>query len=298
MDLALRTRNITKEHRDRILSRIHPKNIFLGHFTPGRKGYKIKCADCGSIKMKASTGIRERCSCDKMSSSRFDDDFFKKKLNKNLTFLRRLGKRFVCTCNLCGKQLNKWSDSLSSPCRCVFSLKEDFVKKTLEKEGYNLLSSFKSSSFKMNTRCPNGHEWSVKWGDFYTGYRCGECGRLKNEKKCKEIIESITEKKFKKIKPKWLLNPKTGGRMEIDCFNEDLRIGLEYNGEQHYRPISWYGGEKSFKKTKQRDALKKKLCKKNNIDLIVVPYLIKNKRFFIEKKLKKILESRKYDPKR
>jgi len=47
---------------------------------------------------------------------------------------------------------------------------------------------------------------------------------------------------------------------------------IEYQGEQHYRPVSIFGGEDSFKSQIKRDKIKKKYCKSNNIELLIIPY--------------------------
>lgn len=64
--------------------------------------------------------------------------------------------------------------------------------------------------------------------------------------------------------PIWL------GRQHLDVFIPALSVGVEYQGPQHDFPVEYFGGEEAFKKTKQRDAKKKKLCSENNISLIYV----------------------------
>ena len=46
------------------------------------------------------------------------------------------------------------------------------------------------------------------------------------------------------------------------------KYGLEYQGEQHYRPVDFFDGEKGFIKRKKLDSLKKRRCKKAKINLI------------------------------
>jgi len=48
------------------------------------------------------------------------------------------------------------------------------------------------------------------------------------------IIEQIFKYKFPKIRPSWLINDTTGQRMEIDIFNNKLKLAFEYQGYQHY----------------------------------------------------------------
>lgn len=65
-------------------------------------------------------------------------------------------------------------------------------------------------------------------------------------------------------KPKWL------GRQHVDIWFPKLNIGVEYQGKQHDEPVEFFGGEKGFKSSKERDERKKKLFKENNANLIEV----------------------------
>lgn len=65
-------------------------------------------------------------------------------------------------------------------------------------------------------------------------------------------------------KPKWL------GAQHVDIWLPDHNIGIEYQGQQHDRPIEFFGGEKSFEENKKRDERKRMLFKENNAFLIEV----------------------------
>lgn len=100
----------------------------------------------------------------------------------------------------------------------------------------------------------------------------------KGEIECKRILEKIFNKPFNKIRPNFLNNPVTGGEfnLEIDCYNNDLRLGIEYSGRQHYEYIPFFHKNKeAFYNQKYRDELKRRICKDNNINLIEVPYTVK-----------------------
>jgi hypothetical protein len=81
---------------------------------------------------------------------------------------------------------------------------------------------------------------------------------LKNHFKNLNIISEYS--------PDWL------GRQRIDIFIEEINIGIEYNGKQHYEPIDFFGGESGFLEIKRRDNLKKQLCENNNVKLIEIKY--------------------------
>ncbi|HQK84275.1 MAG TPA: hypothetical protein PLK24_10085 [Atribacter sp.] len=60
--------------------------------------------------------------------------------------------------------------------------------------------------------------------------------------------------------------------LEIDVFIEELKIGFEYQGIQHFKPFKHFGGKKSLDKLKLRDKLKRNLCEEIGIKLIEVTY--------------------------
>ena len=65
--------------------------------------------------------------------------------------------------------------------------------------------------------------------------------------------------------------------LPFDCYLDDYNVCIEYDGEQHFRPVR-FGKQKfqdtldKFEITKKHDAIKNDYCKKNNIPLIRVPY--------------------------
>lgn len=97
----------------------------------------------------------------------------------------------------------------------------------------------------------------------------------KKERKCREILERIFNKPFIRVRPNFLKNPKTGHNLEIDCYNDELKIGLEYCGIQHYQyPNFIHRTRKEFEDLVERDRIKDRLCKEHGIHLIRVPYNI------------------------
>lgn len=97
-------------------------------------------------------------------------------------------------------------------------------------------------------------------------------GVYKNEEKCREIVQSIYNKPFKKIRPDFLKNPKTGRNLELDMYNDELKIAVEYNGIQHrtYAPY-FHKSPNDYLDQVERDKHKAKRCKEIGVTLIVVP---------------------------
>jgi hypothetical protein len=97
----------------------------------------------------------------------------------------------------------------------------------------------------------------------------------RGERICRETMEMIYGVHFISVRPDWLINPETGCKLELDCYNEELRIAVEYNGEQHYKwPNFTNQTREEFINQVRRDLLKIDLCQIHNVYLISVPYNI------------------------
>ena len=97
----------------------------------------------------------------------------------------------------------------------------------------------------------------------------------KGERLCCQTMERIYGVPFKSVWPNWLINPETKRKLELDCYNEELQIAVEYNGEQHYVwPNFTNQSQEEFISQVRRDELKMELCNRNGVYLIVVPYTV------------------------
>jgi len=47
---------------------------------------------------------------------------------------------------------------------------------------------------------------------------------------------------------------------------------VEFDGEQHYKSIKYFGGDVELEKLKHRDKIKTDYCIKNNINLLRIDY--------------------------
>lgn len=53
---------------------------------------------------------------------------------------------------------------------------------------------------------------------------------------------------------------------------EDSLFCIEFDGRQHFEPIEYFGGNKSFKQVQKNDNRKNTYCNNNNISLLRIPY--------------------------
>lgn len=156
---------------------------------------------------------------------------------------------------------------------------EEIIEKIISR-GFELLNIDEVTSTRCvgSYRCPKGHEWSCYVHNVYSEKSgCPHCSTTSGERKCGFILENIFNKPFNKTRDV------VDGGLELDMYNEELRIACEYNGIQHYKEdvkfFHKYGG---FEEQKERDAKKAEFCSANGINLIVVPYTIKSFRDTVE----------------
>jgi hypothetical protein len=114
----------------------------------------------------------------------------------------------------------------------------------------------------------------------------------KGEVECRRVLQYLFKRPFHKARPDFLRNPVTGGNfnLELDCFDPELKIAVEYNGVQHYKYVPYFHKNKeAFLNQKYRDTLKGKMCKEHGVTLITVPNTIKLEdiKGFIEKELRR-----------
>lgn len=137
---------------------------------------------------------------------------------------------------------------------------------------YTFLEQYVGAHCKIkcrHNRC--GHVWSTQPCNFLTGYGCPKCSQSQGERTISKWlrdrdIHSIPQKKF------------------IDCFDKSClpfdfyvpqyNLAIEYDGEQHYKPEIFFGGEEAYKIRHRHDLIKNKYCEDNNINLLRIPYTV------------------------
>ena len=67
-------------------------------------------------------------------------------------------------------------------------------------------------------------------------------------------------------RPEWMQ------RLEFDIWVPSLRLAVEHQGQQHFTPISAWGGAEALTRTQERDARKVELAKANDVTLLHFRY--------------------------
>jgi len=145
---------------------------------------------------------------------------------------------------------------------------------------YNKLCGSKgtfSKKGKYYTAPKHVPKYTPKKNNISTGSRAKES---KGEAECRRVLQSLFQRKFASSRPDFLRNPVTGGNfnLELDCFDSQMKLAVEYNGIQHYIYTPYFQKSKAhFLNQKYRDDMKQRICKEHGITLINVPYTVKLK---------------------
>ena len=91
----------------------------------------------------------------------------------------------------------------------------------------------------------------------------------------KNNIQYETEKNFS-----WLMD----SHKRFDFVIESNKVIIEYDGEQHFRPVDFFGGEEKFKRLQESDEFKTRKAIENGYQILRIPY-------FFQDKIKEILSN-------
>lgn len=186
-------------------------------------------------------------------------------------------------CNKCNHQ---WLAIYSlikrgSWCPCCAGVKrvtiDDCKLLAKQKGGKCLSDQIKNSYTKLTWSCSYNHIWESAYSDIKKGRWCPLCLN-KNQTKIYKYCKEMFPKKnifCNYTGFDWLKSGEgTGRKMELDIFIPDLKLGIEYDGEQHFQPVRFGGvslkkATECFLRQKERDIIKNKLIKEHPEDINV-----------------------------
>jgi hypothetical protein len=119
--------------------------------------------------------------------------------------------------------------------------------------------------------CENEHTWNATQNNVMRGSWCPKCSIGISEDKCRATLEFLFKKKFPTIRPDFLKFEKDSN-LELDCYNAELKLAVEFNGVQHYEQMYYDEDEKRLVYQQEKDAFKAIKCEELGIKLISVHY--------------------------
>jgi len=138
-----------------------------------------------------------------------------------------------------------------------------------------LISKGKTTNHDSTWKCEVGHTFYRTYSSILNGDSfCNLCTAGFQEMLAKAIVERLFGRPFAKIR---IAGSKSvGGKtLEVDLYNEDLRLAVEMNGFQHYQPVDFTGkgketAERNFAIQQENDRRRAAACEDAGITLVVV----------------------------
>ena len=167
------------------------------------------------------------------------------------------------------------------------------AKKIIEAKGGKMISTtldYENAYSKLNIRCQDEHIFTCTLSNLNLNRWCPHCHIFMGELIAKCALEHLLEKPFIKVRPQWL-KLDNNACLEIDAYNLEENLGMEYHGIQHYKFIRYFHKtQENFIKRLGYDKLKIELCISNNTKLIIVPYSVNHENIceFIHTELTKL----------
>ena len=278
----------TEEIQEKLSERF-PNLVLVEEYTGANNKTLIRCNDCGhEWKAIPRSVIASKHGCPKCGVGKAKREQaiqrFLDKLDKNLfEFIEYNSPEDVkVKCKKCNSIRHTTAENiLKYGCKNCSVIKranddrlttEEFIERSKKIHGdkydYSKVEYINNKT-KVCIICPeHGEFWQGAYKHII-GHNCPMCRESSGEEAIRlALLDSKIP--FKKEKCMYIGDLKIRLDYYIE-YNNKIYI-IEYNGEQHYMPIDFFGGEEKFKKQQFRDKLLEDYCLNNNITLFVIKY--------------------------
>jgi very-short-patch-repair endonuclease len=272
------------------LIKIHSELVYEDGFMNGQF-LKVVCKEHGDFNIKKDRHLSgqgcPKCSKRKKYDQTFFIDSISKKFNNlsydNCIFIS-FNKKVIITCTKHG-DFETYPSYLLNGNGCKICRnennshsKEYFLQKCLERhpEIDHSILEYNGVDNNIKLICKKHGIFEQKAG-YYLNYSkgCKYCNETKGEKQIRIYLENNNLKYKQQYKNHGFI---------FDFYIPDYNTYIEFNGRQHYEPIEFFGGVKSYNKQLSKDKLKDQILKNENIKLIKIGYWQINKVDYILKK--------------
>lgn len=258
-----------------------------------------KCAICGEEHHESEYRNFQRrktkCAC-QFNRQRFKE--IEEELNKvNYSFLHdkensyqvskngkiECKKPILVKCLNCSKESYEYYHNIRKghkKCNCNITKKftrnltvDDFIEKwsKLTRDNFELLSQeYHGRNAKYKIKCKKCGKEDERWGITLID-NDNSCKYCDHGSKYEQLIGILLDKKNIRYIREYL-DIWNGHYHRFDFFLPDRNMIIEYNGQQHYEPIEYFGGEEQFRLRQERDKEKEQYCQDKNLQLIVFNY--------------------------
>lgn len=220
---------------------------------------------------------------------------FKEEVEQNNPDVEVLGdfvhtdQHILCKCRICG---NEWMAHprsilyLHEGCPTCGNIKkwdsrgrittDEFKRRMLQiNPDIEIIGEYKGSHELIKCRCK---KCGVEWESYACNLQnqsagCPLCPQSLGEQRMMKLLKD----KGRNVRSQYVFKDCVYKQpLRFDAYDIDQNIAYEYQGQQHYYPVSFYGdkekAQEQFEEGLIRDKIKVDYCKEHNITLVTIPY--------------------------
>ena len=122
---------------------------------------------------------------------------------------------------------------------------------------------------KVIITCPKHGDFEQRPNQHLRGVGCPHCNESKGEK---EIVKFLSKYDINYDRQHKFIDCKNIFQLPFDFYIPSMRTCIEFDGEQHFLPLSFFGGQVALDRLKVNDKIKSDYCEDNYISLIRIRY--------------------------
>jgi hypothetical protein len=153
----------------------------------------------------------------------------------------------------------------------------EFIKRAINKHGdkfdYSMVD-YKGGLEPIEIICKKHGSFIQIPENHISGSGCPFCNESSGEREISIILKNLSIKFERNKKFKDCISDKRK-ELPFDFYLPDYNLCIEYDGRQHFEPVSYFGGDIKFNRQKHLDSIKDKYCKDNDIKLLRIDYKVR-----------------------
>lgn len=122
---------------------------------------------------------------------------------------------------------------------------------------------------KVIITCPKHGDFEQRPNQHLRGVGCRSCNESRGEK---EIANFLNKYGINYDRQHKFSDCKNIYQLPFDFYIPSVRTCIEFDGEQHFLPLPFFGGQEAFENLKINDKIKSDYCEDNYISLIRIKY--------------------------
>lgn len=144
-------------------------------------------------------------------------------------------------------------------------LSQEFVEKEFDLCGYKLIDNYERNNIPLKCVDENGNILEISYANLSFGKR----PKINKYSSGENIIMKELENNNIIYFPQYIFKDCKNERcLPFDFYLPEYNCCIEFDGEQHYKSIEYFGGKEKFDKIKINDNIKNNYCKDNGIKLL------------------------------